>query len=253
MRKQMVALLAGAMLMMATSAMAFSYNPAALQNVLNGITVAPVANVSSVNTATDFIADGADAYWSVTGAGGSVATMLIEVAGMAAQNDLYVYDATDKTKKVLLFAGADTGGTQKMLSVKADGSIFINFVDSGINFNSNTFGYMLHNETGNFYSDSKLNESNGANGFADHMLAFQGKNSDTVQLPGLAPGLWTNNEYILAFEDLPFSGSDFDFNDMVIMVESVTPAVPEPGTMMLFGIGMLGMAVFGKRRMNKQA
>jgi len=29
--------------------------------------------------------------------------------------------------------------------------------------------------------------------------------------------------------------------------------VPEPGTMMLLGIGMLGLAVYGKRRMNKQA
>lgn len=29
------------------------------------------------------------------------------------------------------------------------------------------------------------------------------------------------------------------------------PPVPEPGTMMLLGIGMLGMAVYGKRRMNK--
>jgi len=29
--------------------------------------------------------------------------------------------------------------------------------------------------------------------------------------------------------------------------------VPEPGTMMLLGIGMLGMAIYGKRRMNKEA
>ncbi|MBV5338835.1 MAG: PEP-CTERM sorting domain-containing protein [Deltaproteobacteria bacterium] len=34
--------------------------------------------------------------------------------------------------------------------------------------------------------------------------------------------------------------------------ETVAP-VPEPGTMMLFGIGMLGLAVYGKRRMNKDA
>jgi hypothetical protein len=36
------------------------------------------------------------------------------------------------------------------------------------------------------------------------------------------------------------------------LVENVAP-VPEPGTMMLLGIGMLGMAVYGKRRMNKEA
>lgn len=34
---------------------------------------------------------------------------------------------------------------------------------------------------------------------------------------------------------------------------SPTTPVPEPGTMMLLGIGMLGMAVYGKRRMNKEA
>lgn len=34
---------------------------------------------------------------------------------------------------------------------------------------------------------------------------------------------------------------------------SATSAVPEPGTMMLFGIGMLGLAVYGKRRMNKES
>jgi hypothetical protein len=32
-----------------------------------------------------------------------------------------------------------------------------------------------------------------------------------------------------------------------------TAPVPEPGTMMLLGFGMLGMAIYGKRRMNKEA
>jgi hypothetical protein len=38
-----------------------------------------------------------------------------------------------------------------------------------------------------------------------------------------------------------------------ILVSGDSAPVPEPGTMMLLGIGMLGMAVYGKRRMNKEA
>jgi hypothetical protein len=40
----------------------------------------------------------------------------------------------------------------------------------------------------------------------------------------------------------------------VLLVDNVTNnPVPEPGTMALLGFGMLGLAIFGKRRMNKVA
>ena len=41
--------------------------------------------------------------------------------------------------------------------------------------------------------------------------------------------------------------------DVQMAIREVATPVPEPGTMMLLGFGMLGLAVFGKRRMNKEA
>jgi hypothetical protein len=44
------------------------------------------------------------------------------------------------------------------------------------------------------------------------------------------------------------SGYGIGYQDYIVN----TP-VPEPGTMMLLGLGMFGLAVYGKRRMNKEA
>ena len=41
-------------------------------------------------------------------------------------------------------------------------------------------------------------------------------------------------------------------NDNILGQSGPIPT-PEPGTMMLLGFGMLGLAVYGKRRMNKEA
>jgi hypothetical protein len=65
--------------------------------------------------------------------------------------------------------------------------------------------------------------------------------------------LFTGGDFVYFWSSF---GATFPNNDGYEewAVHSATPPpVPEPGTMMLLGIGMLGLAVFGKRRMNKEA
>jgi len=49
---------------------------------------------------------------------------------------------------------------------------------------------------------------------------------------------------VLAWED----GTDFDYNDLVVQVTTVSSVVPEPSTLAIAGLGALGMIGYGLRR-----
>jgi hypothetical protein len=79
------------------------------------------------------------------------------------------------------------------------------------------------------------------------MVAFQGAGQSADFLgtgTGTAP--WLSNEWVIAWEDLLYMRSDMDFNDLVMIVESVTP-VPEPGSMWLLAAGLLGLFILRRR------
>ncbi len=231
----------------ANATVVFGDGGAALQGVLNNITNVTPANPSgnsSVNVVTDQFSP--DQTWAITGSGGSISTLIIELAGFAGSNSFGIYDATDPSKTVEVFSGPQGAGAQASLAILADGSVILNIVnDTGVDFAGNAFGFYLNvAATGNrWYSDTTLNTDG-----LDHMAAYQGNDSDVIQIPPFSAGTWTSSEYILAWEDLHASVSDLDYTDFVVIVESVKP-IPEPGILALLGLGLLGMV--GGRRFTK--
>ncbi len=220
---------------------------ATLQEILDDLVVAGGAP----NVQTDQYAS--DELWEHANSGNASATMIIELAGFRNRNILGIYDSANPSNYVALFDGADGSGARAGISRSFDGTNYTYTIGDLDTYamlgqmvtTSPTFGfYLLTPQNNMFYSESSRN----ADG-EDHMVAYEG-NGQTVDLPTVGQLPWNGNGFILAWEDLMASSWDYDYNDMVLMVESVT-GVPEPTGIALLATGLLG---FGwARRRNQKA
>ncbi|GEM_PF-536099 len=195
-----------------------------------------------------------------TASGGSVATFMFEIAGFASTNKFGIYNSSGV--KAQLFSGANDVSDQALVSYN-DGDLSVitkgflpgytgNLTSADYEDFGNVFGFYLERQDGQvFYTENGRN-----NNSSQQAVIYQGNNQTKLQIPGKSAGTFTDNEFIIAFEDLLRVGgnSDSDFNDLVVMVESVEPTkVPEPGTvsgLLVFGLCGIGLMLKRQRQQN---
>ena len=187
--------------------------------------------------------------------------IVIEQAGGAGDNMMGIYDLSDagsSPDRVAVFVGADGAGTAKSFSFDPiDGTVIVGLVDTGIAFGSGTsFGLFIENPVaGNIFFSEDLRNTDGLR----HVLIYHTETGGVGTTSGtVVPG----HSYLFAFEDLPgpvdpSTGSDRDFNDFIYhfkipFAPPPPPEIPEPASMLLFGLGGLGTAGLIRRQKKVQ-
>lgn len=199
-----------------------AFDPRNPQVVFNSASLA--AYFASVNQTFNVTTDQLDGQvWSSNVSGNAEFTIMLELAGNAPVNGIGIYNTLDPPNPPLfqVFPGAAGPGWFATAHF-ASGNLTVTLFDNNSAFLGQTFyagvdaahfGFYVQGPGGTFYSQDARNP-----GGLPQMLTYAGT--------GTEYGDWW-----MAMEDLAFVTGDADFDDAVLLLQSVVPTAARPHTL----------------------
>jgi hypothetical protein len=153
--------------------------------------------------------------WQAPVSGSAKFALKMEIAGNASQNSVGIYNAGQVTPtKYLVFPGGAAPGWYATCVFSPPSSLQVKLFDAsnvlqgttnytGVSLNN--FGFYLHGPAGTFYSQDSRNA---------------GGKPQAITFAGTGPYA---NKFWECFEDLPYASGDVDFQDSILLLESIAP------------------------------